>query len=218
MNPDRKGSFFNPHETTRAHALAGVPLASFKQRLAAIAIDFFLVYAIYLPAVAIFQYVVKEKLHVQEDIYQSAHVHVKLELERFIELAKVIWFILYFGLIVWKTNGLTPGKRLLHIRIASLTHDRITLWQAIERALGYGAAALEAGFGFFQYFIHPNHCCVHDRIAETIVVKEQRGKEASAHDDRAKRSQHDAMVVVYFFGTRDFALFFNGGTAFRLAA
>jgi len=30
---------------------------------------------------------------------------------------------------------------------------------------------LEAGFGFMQYFTNPNHCCVHDRIAETIVVK-----------------------------------------------
>jgi uncharacterized RDD family membrane protein YckC len=46
------------------------------------------------------------------------------------------------------------------------------LWHAIERALGYGASALELGFGFLQYFIHPNKQTVHDRIAETIVVKE----------------------------------------------
>lgn len=31
---------------------------------------------------------------------------------------------------------------------------------------------LEGGFGFLRYFIHHNRCCVHDRIAETIVVKE----------------------------------------------
>ena len=30
--------------------------------------------------------------------------------------------------------------------------------------------SLEAGFGFLQYFKHPNHQTVHDRIAETIVV------------------------------------------------
>lgn len=29
---------------------------------------------------------------------------------------------------------------------------------------------LEGGFGFFQFFINRNHQCVHDRIAETIVV------------------------------------------------
>jgi hypothetical protein len=50
----------------------------------------------------------------------------------------------------------------------------------VERALGYGASALEGGFGFVQYFIHGNHCCVHDRIAETIVVKEPRKVELKA--------------------------------------
>ena len=176
MQKSKRSLYFNPHETARAEALAGAPLASFGQRFAAIAIDFFLVYATYLPAMALFHYVVTEKLHVQEDVYHSAHVQVKLELERFIELARVLWFILYFGLIVWKTNGLTPGKRLLHIRVASLAHDRITLWQSIERALGYGASFLEGGFGFFQYFMQPNRCCVHDRIAETIVVKDSAPK------------------------------------------
>jgi uncharacterized RDD family membrane protein YckC len=174
MKKDKRRSFFDPHETARAQALAGAPLATFWQRAGAIAIDFFLVFATYLPAMAIFQYVMTQKLHLQEDVYHSAHVQVRLELERFVELARVIWFILYFGLIVWKTNGLTPGKRLLRIRVVSLMHEKITLWQAIERALGYGASMLEGGFGFIQYFIYPNRTCTHDRIAETIVVREQR--------------------------------------------
>lgn len=79
-----------------------------------------------------------------------------------------------FGFFVWKTNGPTPGKRLLRIRVLSLTHQRITLWQSIERALGYGASTLEAGFGFLQYFLYPDHRCIHDRIAETIVVLDPR--------------------------------------------
>lgn len=87
----------------------------------------------------------------------------------------VVWLILYFGLIVWKTNGQPPGKRLLRIRIVSLVHTRITLWQAVERAVGDGPSMLEGGFGFIQHFIHPNRCCVHDRIAETIVIRETPG-------------------------------------------
>ncbi len=172
MQKGKRSPYFDPHGTARAESLAGVPLASFAQRSAAIAIDFFIVFATYLPAMLLFQYVFIQKLHLQEDLYHSAHVQVKLELDRFVELAKVLWFILYFGLIAWKTNGLTPGKRLLRIRIVSLVHDRITLWQSVERALGYGASFLEGGFGFIQYFIHTNRCCVHDRIAETIVVKD----------------------------------------------
>ena len=60
------------------------------------------------------------------------------------------------------------------IRVVSLTHHRLSLWHSIERALGYGASALELGFGFVQFFIEPNRRTVHDRIAETIVVKEPR--------------------------------------------
>ena len=67
---------------------------------------------------------------------------------------------------------MTLGKRLLRIRVVSLTHQRITFWQSAERALGYGASLLEAGFGFLQYFLYPNHRCLHDRIAETIVIAE----------------------------------------------
>ena len=83
----------------------------------------------------------------------------------------ILFALLYFGLVVYLSNGYTLGKRLFKIRVVSLVHDRITLWQAMERALGYGASVLEAGFGFIQYFINSNRCCVHDRIAETIVVK-----------------------------------------------
>jgi uncharacterized RDD family membrane protein YckC len=61
---------------------------------------------------------------------------------------------------------------LMRIRVVSLTHPRLTLWQSIERALGYGASFLEGGFGFLQYFLEPNRQTVHDRIAHTIVVAE----------------------------------------------
>jgi uncharacterized RDD family membrane protein YckC len=50
----------------------------------------------------------------------------------------------------------------------------LTLWQSVERALGYGASFLEGGFGFVQYFFAPNRRTVHDRIAETIVVQDPR--------------------------------------------
>jgi uncharacterized RDD family membrane protein YckC len=174
MRSGGKGSFFNPHETARAESLAGAPLASFHQRLFAILIDFFLVFATYLPAAALLQYLIQERLHIHEDFYRSAHIRESFDLQALLEVAWTLWLVLYFGLFVWKTNGFTPGKRLLRIRILSLTHQRISFWQSIERALGYGASALEAGLGFLQYFLYPNHCCVHDRIAETIVVKDPR--------------------------------------------
>ncbi len=182
MQKRSTSGFFNPHETARAKALAGAPLASFGQRLGAIAIDMFLVFATYGPAMWALQSFLRDGLHLNEDIYHSGHVQVRFEFEKLNEVAWVVWLLLYFGLIVWLSNGLTPGKRLLRIRVVSLTHARISLWQAAERALGYGASALEGGFGFIQYFLYPNHRCVHDRIAETIVVKD-RGKGGQSNQE-----------------------------------
>jgi len=79
--------------------------------------------------------------------------------------------IAYFALATYFGKGATIGKRLMKIRVVSLTHHHMSLWHCIERALGYTASWLEAGFGFFQYFTHPNNQTVHDRIAETIVIK-----------------------------------------------
>jgi len=94
----------------------------------------------------------------------------------FHEPSNIVFALLYYGLTLYFGNGQTPGKRLLKIRVLSLVHERITFWQAMERALGYGASFLEAGFGFLQFFTNPNRCCVHDRIAETIVVRDSRTK------------------------------------------
>jgi len=60
--------------------------------------------------------------------------------------------------------------------ITALTHERMGLWQSVERALGYGAAVLECGLGFLQYFWSPNRMCAQDRLAETIVVDVRKRK------------------------------------------
>jgi hypothetical protein len=88
-------------------------------------------------------------------------------------LADIVLPILYFGFLLWRGNGRTPGKRLMKIRVVSLVHTHMTFWHSVERALGYGAAALEGGFGFIQYFIHPYRRCAQDRLAETLVVTER---------------------------------------------
>jgi uncharacterized RDD family membrane protein YckC len=177
MSPEKRIRTFDPHGTARAHSLAGRPLASFRQRAAAILIDFFLVAAIWLPAKIGLQYLIQQKLNIREELYHSSNGHtttdVKFDLERTLDVAWTVWLVAYFGIFVRVTNGLTAGKWLLHIRVVSLEHARITRWQAVERALGYGASALEGGFGFIQYFLYKNHTCVHDRIAETIVVRDR---------------------------------------------
>ena len=171
---------FNPHGTARAESLTGQPLASFRRRAIAFGIDSFLVSSSSAILFEGFKYLfdgwivrLRHLMNLHE-LYESIH-----------HPASLVWMVLYYGLIVWKTNGHTLGKRFMGIRILSLTHEKITLWQAIERTLGYGASFLEGGFGFFQYYMHPNRCCVHDRIAETIVVRDANRKKQMREKDDA---------------------------------
>ena len=106
------------------------------------------------------------KLHL---LPQDTHIHLEFDYHHWYSLLALV---LYFGLGTYFGNGQTPGKRLVRIRVVSTLHPQLSLWHALERALGYGASALELGFGFLQYFIAENRQTVHDRIAGTIVVTE----------------------------------------------
>jgi uncharacterized RDD family membrane protein YckC len=156
---------YHPHEPEHAEALAGTALASFKARAAAFAIDFFTVALAYAPLYIAFEEVL---LRLRGVAAKDIHIHLDFGWH---DIGSLVALVVYFGLLAYWWNGQTLGKRLFKIRAVSLVGERITLWQSVERALGYGASALEGGFGFLQYFIDGNHCCVHDRIAETIVVK-----------------------------------------------
>jgi uncharacterized RDD family membrane protein YckC len=164
----KKQRLFEPHETPRLEALAGLPLAAFWQRALAFLIDFLIVLFFYFPVEFARQYIILRLAH-----GDLSHHNYNIKYDPR-ELEDLVYFIIYTGIMLWWTNGLTAGKRILRIRVISLTRPTISFWQAFERGLGYGASFLEGGFGFIQFFIHPNRQCVHDRIAETIVVQEHR--------------------------------------------
>jgi uncharacterized RDD family membrane protein YckC len=152
---------FNPHETDRLKELDGVKLASFTRRASAFIID--LLISVLFSSILLlgYEYVTGK--------FNSNDIKIDFNFENWYSL---IATVVYFGLTTYFGNGKTLGKKLLKIRVVSITHSHMTLWQSVERALGYGASILEFGFGFIQYFINPNRRTVHDRIAETIVVDE----------------------------------------------
>ncbi len=171
---------YEPRETARMHELAGVELAAFHQRAIAFALDAFLAVFLLLAATLPVGYAIH--------YYRAAHgdhSNVQIRIGPDDEEGKIILYtltpVVYFGLSTYWGNGRTLGKRLMGIRVVSLVHEHMTFWHSIERALGYGAAALEFGFGFAQFFIHPYRRTVEDRIAETIVVKEKSLRQCLAH-------------------------------------
>lgn len=166
---------YDAHETKRMQQVHGAQLASFKARAGAFVFDFLLAFLLFVVA-----FILGAKLASSLGLLKlKTNVNLKFDLHHWYSLIVVVF---YFGLSTYLGNGRTLGKRLAGIRVVSLAHEKMTLWQSFERALGYGASALEFGFGFIQYFIHPNRRTVHDRIAETIVVKEGKTTGTRAHD------------------------------------
>ena len=84
---------------------------------------------------------------------------------------------LYFTLTVFFLNGQTIGKRIFKLRVVSLYHKKIGFWHCLERSLGYAASTLEFGLGFVQAIWNHNRMSLHDKIAETIVIKIEKKKE-----------------------------------------
>jgi uncharacterized RDD family membrane protein YckC len=156
--------------------LVDLPLASFSRRAAALALDFGIAGAVFLLAVLGGGYLLVESGVLNPD----GDYNLTLGFNR--NWYSAIWLAVYFGAGLYLGKGQTPGKRLLKIRVVSLRHERIGFWHALERALGYGASALEAGMGFFQYFWGENRRTTHDRIADTIVVDERPRQQSDGED------------------------------------
>jgi uncharacterized RDD family membrane protein YckC len=159
--------YFRPQHFSHLDDLKDMRLASFKARSIAFVIDFTISFFLFLALVAGAVYFLRymDWLNLEEDY--------KIEFG-FSNIYTFVFLVLYFSILTYWGKGRTPGKKLMKIRVVSLVHPRLSFWHCIERALGYAASTLELGFGFFQFFIHPNRQTVHDRIAETIVISESK--------------------------------------------
>jgi uncharacterized RDD family membrane protein YckC len=154
---------FHAHGASHADALNGLLLATFPQRLLGYLVDVLLAVFVWAPLEFSWRmFILHEK---------------KIEMSwTFHEAGNIIVMILYFGLANYFGNGQTPGKWVARTRAVSLTSERMGMWQSVERGLGYGAAVLEAGLGFLQFFWDPNRMCAQDRLAETIVIDVRKPK------------------------------------------
>ena len=191
---------FSARETEWLEELDGIELASFWQRCFAFLIDWMIVAIVFSAlatsiAAVLFAYMHRRGKSMDdvshmitaseqgEKVDVAVHNGSKVTMYRLDEHSKageaikiatdIVVPVLYFGVLLWKGKGRTPGKRLMRIRVVSIVHRHLSFWHSVERALGYGAAALEGGFGFLQFFIHPYRRCAQDRLAETMVVTER---------------------------------------------
>lgn len=82
------------------------------------------------------------------------------------------WAALYFTAFLALWRGQTPGKRLLGVRVLRLDGKTITWWTAFERFGGYVAGFATGLLDFFLLVRDRNRQTLHDKIVDTVVVRE----------------------------------------------
>ncbi|HEX5726850.1 MAG TPA: RDD family protein [Longimicrobiaceae bacterium] len=83
------------------------------------------------------------------------------------------WTGLYFTAFTALWKGQTPAKRLLGIRVVRLNGLPMTLWASFERFGGYAAGLFTGLLGFAQVYWDRNRQAIHDKITETVVIRER---------------------------------------------
>src|SRR5271169_6455879 len=149
--PMKSNRTFQLTHIERLNSLQNIPLATFRSRSFAYIIDSMIVGILFVVSVVgvLLVFDKEGKIDVHFDPFHTFWSLVAL--------------VIYFTIATYFGNGQTIGKRLFRIRVVSLTHTHLSFWHSFERSLGYGASALEGGFGFLQYFINPNCQTIHDR-------------------------------------------------------
>lgn len=165
-----KERIFIPRNLDHLQALTGMKLASFNQRAFAFIFDLFICFLLFLITLVI------AGLFIWYKATGGAFTTYSFKFDIVSWYGKIILNvlipILYFGFTTYLSNGKTIGKKIMKICTVSLVNEKISLWNSIERSLGYGASVFELGFGFLQYFYHPNCRTSQDCLAETIVVRD----------------------------------------------
>ncbi|MGB9907527.1 MAG: RDD family protein [Candidatus Saccharicenans sp.] len=79
----------------------------------------------------------------------------------------LLYFVLFF-----RFGGQTPGKRVFRLKVIDLEgKPRLGWYQCFERAHGYVCSGLFASLGFWQVLWDRHGLAMHDKIADTTVIR-----------------------------------------------
>ena len=83
------------------------------------------------------------------------------------------WGTVYLTLFLALWQGRTPGKKAMGLRVVRLNGRPLGLYMSLERAGGYMAGFATGLLGFAQIWWDPNRQAIHDKITETVVIRER---------------------------------------------
>lgn len=97
------------------------------------------------------------------------------------------WGTVYITLFLALWDGRTPGKRVLDLQVVRVTGGPLGLLMSFERAGGYAAGLATGLLGFARVWWDPNRQAIHDKIAETVVIREKLAKAPGLGSARRRR-------------------------------
>lgn len=104
------------------------------------------------------------------------------------------WTGLYFTALTALWKGQTLGKRLMGVRVVRLNGEPMTFWMSFERFGGYAAGLVTGLLGFAQIFWDRNRQAIHDKITETVVVREAPAPAPAPEPQPGERPRYRAPV------------------------
>ncbi|MGN8071198.1 RDD family protein [Mucilaginibacter sp. SG564] len=134
---------------------------SFDQRLLASVLDWFMLFAVFV----IIAFVVV-LLFIQD---KETRIMVSFGILGVIPLAKIIYHIVMESSV----KQATYGKQMLKIKVVDMNGDRISTGKAISRNLLKLLSALPFCLGYVIAFFNKKQQCLHDMLANTLVIKER---------------------------------------------
>jgi uncharacterized RDD family membrane protein YckC len=82
-----------------------------------------------------------------------------------------ILVVVAYSVTFWTLRGQTPGMMILGMKVLRGDGTSVTLGYALLRYLGYIICTLMLGTGFLWIVFDPRKQGIHDKIADTVVVK-----------------------------------------------
>lgn len=108
----------------------------------------------------------------EQEFAEAGHKHRFIYVGEMFNIIQEYFITLLYFVFFFHFGGRTLGKRIFRLKVVDLEgKSRLGWYQSFERAHGYVCSGLFASLGFWQVLWNKKGLSMHDKIADTTVIK-----------------------------------------------
>ena len=108
----------------------------------------------------------------EKEFIAVGHEHKFIYVGEMFNIIQEYFISLLYFVFFFHFSGCTPGKRIFRLKVVDLEgKSRLGWYQSFERAHGYVCSGLFASLGFWQVLWNKQGLSMHDKIADTTVIR-----------------------------------------------